>query len=396
MIGFAALAFLAASAVSCIYPFEIESSEVEQKLVVDGNIYIGEVCTFNLTYLQPLGGNRNSPILMDGSSRYPSCELAVEADNGLSYEGVASQGHYSFKVDLTDAPSDVRYRLYIKNLDNDKTYHTEWQEGLKPAVIDELGYLPNKEKDFMAVTLSMHGNGSKHFRWTYDEHWEYTSDLRADYYYIPPAYISAYLYGSVVERQNGENSYYCWNKRSSRDILIFDTSDQTDDRFVDLEFIKIPRDDKRIQVLYYVNVHLEALNDDGYAYWNNVLQNSEVQDNIFAPIPSELKGNVTCDDDPDEMIYGYVNVAERVSSEMFIDNKDVHFYDNRHYVPEPVLCPQAEWYASYRSGMVPVNAVFDDTMTQIVGYTWGEKRCVDCLLEGGTKNKPDFWPNDHK
>ena len=27
---------------------------------------------------------------------------------------------------------------------------------------------------------------------------------------------------------------------------------------------------------------------------------------------------------------------------------------------------------------------------------WIAGYCVDCTMNGGRKNKPDYWPNDHK
>lgn len=386
----AAYMLAAVLAVSCTYPFYIVGDDVETTLVVDGNIYIGEVCTFNVSYLKPLGGSK------DSKYANPNCFVMVEADNGTTYNS-SGDPKSGYKVDLTGAPADAGYRLWIRNSDNGKEYYSDWQKPLPSAAIDDLGYMPNEEKGFMAITLSMHGNGEKHFRWTYDEIWEYTSDIRAFYYYQPPWNGSAYNdFGSVYEYRNGENSFYCWNNQSSKEILIFDTSDQTEDRFVDLEFRKIPRDDKRLQVMYYIKVRLEALSDSGYAYWDNVQRNSTMQDNIFAPTPSEYRGNIRCSSDPEEMVYGYVNVAQRTEAELFIDNKETFFYEGHTYVQEPEFHNQNEWYALYRAGMVPVDAVLDESGLVITGYTWAEKRCVDCTSAGGTKDKPDFWPNDHK
>ena len=39
------------------------------------------------------------------------------------------------------------------------------------------------------------------------------------------------------------------------------------------------------------------------------------------------------------------------------------------------------------------DVVFLDNMTNIT--SWSERRCVDCRVKGGTKEKPDYWPNNH-
>ena len=92
----AAFMLAAAFAVSCTYPFDIVGDDVETTLVVDGNIYIGEICTFNVSYLRPLGGSK------DSKYANPDCLVMVEADNGTTYSS-SGDPKSGYKVDLTDA-----------------------------------------------------------------------------------------------------------------------------------------------------------------------------------------------------------------------------------------------------------------------------------------------------
>ena len=51
---------------------------------------------------------------------------------------------------------------------------------------------------------------------------------------------------------------------------------------------------------------------------------------------------------------------------------------------------ESDWYGYYRMGYVPYA---NDPM---MGSSWARKSCIDCRLAGGTKTRPDDWPNGHK
>lgn len=308
MTKIAALMLAAALAVSCIYPFSIDSDEVERILVLDGSIFIGEVCTFNVSYVQPLsgasiaygelasvppGGLAQSKSAANGQS---SCNVTVEADDGKSYKcEIGLNGYY---VDLSEAPSDVRYRICVELPDEGRTYHSEWQDVVPQMVIDDLSYHIDKESESFAILLSAHSNGSEHFNLTYQEHWQ---ELVL-----------------VSINKEGEKEYgYRWFQRSSPGIQLYDTSNQTEDRIIGLEFITMPLyTSAKLKKEYIVDVTLEPMTDDAYAYWNAVKRNSDKQGSIFAPIPSAVKGNVSCDQDPDELVIGYVRTARRTEAEV--------------------------------------------------------------------------------
>lgn len=385
----AVLSVLASMAAACVYPYETEVMQVASLLVVDGGIYVGEESTFTLSYLSSLSA------LDDANAFVPvRAELWVESDSGKEYRGVLKDGTTNvFSVDLTDAPDDAEYRLCITNHDTDHHYSTAWKPVHKAAVIDDLSYIADPDSDHLSIAMSMHGTEGSHYRWTYSETWEYHSKLRAWYYYIPAT--SFEKVGKVVPFEGNENLYYCWDNDKSSEILLFDTSSQTDNRFKDLEFHTVDRTSSKLQILYYVNVALESLDEEGYVYWNTMKENNYNQNTIFSPTPSEVRGNIVCEEDPSELVLGYVNVARRASRDLFFNNVLQGYYINpKPHLPEAVYHPEDEWEILYRNGSVPVGWYFD-LETEVSGYTWVEQQCADCRWDGGTKNKPAFWPNDH-
>lgn len=375
----------------CIYPFTPDIPEGEGRLVVEGNLYIGEVTKVTLSYVSPLTGLQ---------AEAPKGNVWVEGSDGKRYDPIVKEvedeeeeeeTNSVFKIDLTKAPDDVQYRLHIINESNNHEYASEWKSVAKPAVIDSLSYIPNLPKFRMDIALSMHSEGSSYFRWSYEETWEYHSRFYSYYYYEPPVSTSGWGRndpGQIIMRDFDKNIYTCWNTKPSSEIMLFSTESQVDDRFIDLEFHTIPRDDKRLQVLYYIEVSLEALDEEGYIYWNNIQKNSEYQGSIFSPNPSEMRGNITGITDPNEFVTGYINVARRAVKSLYIDNYDTEFfYDDYKDYEEPVASQSSQWKQLYQQHNIPVTY---DYLSGV--YYWAPQRCVDCRLFGGSKNKPDFWP----
>ena len=377
------------AAVSCVYPFDPEVEEADSILVIEGDILVGEECTFSVSYTVPLH-KEDKNVVSFGYSNSVDASIWVEDSEGGKYYA----GSQSRTIDLTDADPSLQYRLNVSDNTTGRNYRSEFKPVIKAAEIDGLSYILDKDKDKFNVGLSMHTAGSHYFKWSYVETWEYTAHYYSQYKYIVDNRYNRQ--GHIEPYEDGENVYYCWNSRPSSEVMIFTTKDQTEDRFVDLEFHTMPRSDQRILYMYHINVQLEPLDEEGYRFWNNLQQISDNQGGFFSPVPSQMSGNISCVEDPDEFVIGYINVAQRSSSQLYYYNSDEHFYESERITwPEPEEVAPDEWYDKYISGYVPVYAVYDEMSFEISGYTWVEEECADCRRLGGSKIKPSWWPSDH-
>lgn len=371
----------------CTYPFEIEFNETDGRMVVEGNIVIGDITTIYISSLNGLSDKEQTPA--------PDVSAIIENEAGSDFnpfqiENDSKNARTAFHFNMKDAPADTRYRLKIANKDNQHNYETPWCEVQKKAVIDNLSYIPEPGKSRMAIAISLHSEKGSYFMWNYEEHWEYHAGYRANCFYIPNPDDGI---GSVALYQNGENTYYCWSRNNSSELLLFSTESQTEDRFEDLEFHLIPRSSKKISILYYIEVSLQTLSKDCYTYLNNMKNNSDYNGSLFAPTPSEMSGNIYCIEDPSEQVIGYVNCSETSKAHLFIDNKDTDFYlENRAGMPLPEDLPKEEWQFSYYY----LNKIPYFMMEEGSSVQWVDRSCADCRSEGGTKNKPSFWPNNDK
>ncbi len=373
---------------SCVYPFEAELEGESGAFVIEGDILIGEVMKVNLSYTASVSN------LEDVT--YPeSASVWVEDSNGASYIGKPSeQGEYL--VDMTTADPGLQYRLRVTNGDTGNDYSSSWLKVCSRPVVDSLSYVIDRENARLDIGLSMHSEGDRYFRWTYEEDWEYHAQFDAVLEFLPPVRDTETWNngrGVLTSLPYARNIYYCWNKHSSTEIMIFSTETQSENRFVDLKFRSISDTDIRVQSLYRIEVKLETITADAYAYWDNVKTNSEYNGSLFTPNPSEMAGNIKCLNDTTEMVFGFINAAQRDSGFLYFDNITERFYrDINRYEPETEMTAgEMGWNALYHNGNLPYEK---DPENPSVSY-WAPKFYVDCTCRGGNKNRPDFWPNGH-
>ena len=377
LLRIAALAAVILAVPSCVYPFEPEIQGEDSRLVVEGDIHIGSTSTFSFSRVYRLDADDYSPAPLKINGY-------IEGEDGRRLDG--QQGLNSLHFDTTDLPSTQRYRLHFEDAVSRAVYESDWVEVCPAPAIDDLTYILDENRGELNVALSMHCNGGSRFRWHYTEEWEYHTDAWAFYYYIPET-------NNVIEFPTFENNYYCWSRYDSPEIKIFSTEDQVEDRFVDLEFHRIRRTERRLQIMYHIIVYLEAMDESAYRYWQNIRENTEGQGSIFSPTPSQMAGNIHCISDPSVPVIGYIGASGQAIADMYYDNSVESFYKSP--VPTPfeiVEIGPDDFQRYFRLGYAPLDILPGDSPT----FQWVPRRCVDCRLSGGTKNKPAGWPNDHR
>ena len=383
----AALAATLLAAAACVYPYEVDlKQDGELPLVVEGDIHVGGITQVNLSYVRPFGteDSETAPVLATGY---------VEGEDGTRIEG---GGTSQLTFDTRSLKEGQRYRLHLETHNvggqTANIFESDWLTPMPAPTIDGLSYSHHPDYGELWIGLSMHCNGSHHFRWSFSETWEYHSDIPTWFEYKPQL--------KQVDYYEGATLYYCWNSANSSQINIFSTANQTEDRFEELAFYTIPLDNKRLQVMYRIDVKLEGMSENAYNYWYNMQQNSEGQGSIFSPTPSEMASNVHCISDPTVQVMGYLNAAVQAEASMYYDNSVAGYY-----VPgklferfdEKVSVNQLDsmnyWY---KHGYLPYQAIYETGGLEPTHYMWALNICIDCRQLGGTKTKPEDWPNDHR
>lgn len=373
---------------SCVYPIDIDVTGAGGSMVIEGDIFIGEITDVKLSYSSPL----NSLALP--TTDIPA-EVEVVDDQGMVYPGYPADNEGLYKVDTRNASPDRQYKLRVRNLDNHRSYESTFQRVCRSSDIDSLSYIIDEKRSCMNIAISMHSGSESWFKWSYVEDWEYHTIYQAQLKYTPPEIVSWGWYrapsgpGTMERSLPPDNNYYCWSHDVSTEIMIFSTENQSDDRFVDLEFHTLQRWDRKISYVYRIKVQLEPMGSDAYAYWDNVRKNSDYNGSLFSPNPSEMPGNITCIEDPDEFVIGYINAAERSVKTLYVYNSDHQFYKEKEWFDTDKIQPSSsEWYESYQNGYLPY---YTEVPGDFGNAYWVQRRCIDCTQFGGKPQRPDDW-----
>lgn len=372
------------AAVSCVYPFSVDMNEVHtDSIVIEGDIIIGGTSHFKMSEMLEIEGASN---LQPGDV---PATFIVEDDKGGSYKADENGN-----LVLPDAPSDRKFRLRAVNRSNGKEYISSWQTIYEPCGIDSVSFVPNKTSRQLELNVSLHGgDDARFYQLMLDEAWEYKAFYRATHYYIPPSRDLPSEFrntGMIAEFENGENTYYCWKTRGVPELNVLSTMDLSEDRIVNAQIHKVASTENKLSYIYCLNVGAMPISQEHHAYLKHLNDVSNYTGSLFSPNPSEMRGNIRCVSDTTEFVVGYIGAGRVTSSRVFYYNDEVQFYETGYETHKIENVAKKDWYRYWNTkGMLPLNG------DPIQGYDWAEKRCIDCRLAGGTKNKPEYWPNTH-
>lgn len=375
---------------ACVYPYTPDLQESGSgNLVVEGDIIIGKVCSFNFSCIRPIGSNRfNMPVISgvwveDGKGKtYPGRDVTV--DNGYSAYTATT-----FTVDLTDAPQDGTYSLRFKDGDGNM-YYSEPSSVKNACKITGMGH--HFDDEYMYFTVSLSGAKGNNYKISWNEDWEYHAQYQATSKYIPPGNSLPASFretGMMVPISMDESDFRCWGKASSKHILTVSTAGLESGDLADFNFLTMPVNSLKLSCIYAVEIVIRGISEDAMAYLENVEELSVPKPDLFTPTPSMVRGNIRNSLDEDELVIGYVGVGMETRQRHFADASADHRryrYPAEEYDMKSGTFP-SDWYELYMSGYLPLGG--DDQM----GYNWVPARCVDCTSNGGTKMKPDFWPD---
>jgi len=298
--------------------------------------------------------------------------------------GMPVPGMYEINDEIFFMPG-MKYALDIRI--GNSHYRSAFIESVHTPEIDEVSWNVNEDNS-MDIMVSTHdpANQTKYFLWRFEEDWEITAPLRAVYRYDPDT-------KKVVE----SDRYRCWNSDKSKSLLLGASDRLSETVIINKKIHYIQPNDPRFCSLYSILVKQYGLDREAYDFFDKLQQHVDQSGSLFAPQPSEKEGNIQCLSNPDEPVIGYMAIAREVTHRLYIDIEQLNlFYLFRHYECETtpwdnvpnIFIPNIDYAYAIGLGIYEV--------TGPGSYRCSPIRCVDCTVSGGTKNKPDFWPNHNK
>ena len=382
-VGFLLTIALTALVSACVYDFQPTIMGQSGYVTVEGDILIGEQCSFSahLSTRLDIENNRDTSLV---------CSFRVESSDGAVFpcqDGI---------VDLTSASPDLEYRLVMNVLSPfSRTYVSKWAPVEISPPIDSLSWSVNDDGSRMWVNVSTHSDKEAgYYRWTASETWEYHATYGVTHFFALAGTEyrgRVFKNDAIVEFEEGDNTYYCWDSAQRSDIMICSTEGLSEDRLVNLGIYAFSNADIKVSHIYCVQLSQVSLTEEAYRYWSTLKDNTTNVGGLFSPEPAEMRGNLVNIDDPDELVLGYISVTTRTHDRMFIDNYVTRFsrwrgpsYGFEYLFPEEYR----EYYGwQYRP------AWYTESEKK---WVWLPKECVDCRAFGGTKDRPSWWINQDK
>jgi hypothetical protein len=314
------------------------------------------------------------PVYVDGATLY------VECDDGTLSAASQSLGNGRYAIRTGILSSNAQYRLQI--LSDGEEYRSDF---LTPLLTPgfELGW--KKESFMIHIDVSTRGDSDVpgYYVWSYRENWEITAEMHVD----------SFLWQGVMYTSPDDN-FYCWRKDSSRALILHTSENLTANIVKGKTLTTMTCGDQRLTVLYYIAVQQNLLRKESWLYFSNLQKNAEQTATIFTPIPSEIKGNITCITHPEKPVIGFVEVSTTVRQGMFVSREEA--YDETLATPwdcyPPPLSPgsiPSPWV--YAEAYFPPRPPIEWPVTGKINM-----QCLDCTQKQGSKEKPAFWPNDHQ
>ncbi|MBQ9173088.1 MAG: DUF4249 family protein [Bacteroidales bacterium] len=375
----------------CTYPFDIDYDEETRIVVFNGDIIAGaESIVYG--YLSEGFGEKKISMSGDyyGYDTFPM-EGYVEGEDGSKVVGEPETDN-SLHFDTGSLKTDIRYRVYLKDKSSGNEYRSEWTEVMGAPVIDSLSYYLNYDERTLTTRVSVTAEDTPYISLTSSFSWRVTPWAVSYFDYIVPD--RSYPFGQITLGNVYPASCYTINDDH---IRTFATVTMKEGKLVNYDLYTFDRSDRKISGTLRLRVKARQISKESYLYWQNLEKTSSMSGDLFTPTPSSMRGNVSNINDADEMVLGYIGISKENSMDLYIKNSEHMFYrqskdfdDEFARTLSDGTVPEPLWYETYQKGYAPYRDVYSE-MGFFIGYTWIDRRCLDCTFAGGSPEKPEDW-----
>ena len=367
--------------------------EVNDILVVEGIISDGETIitlsrSINLT-------EYSSNIFVDYA------RVFVECDDGSQWEAedwFSSSRYVRFLIKNDTLKPDLKYRLKIEieepdnNSDDCYTnlwggivcptktyeYYSDYSSPIRTPEIDSIFWMKKWRGQPVTIHVTTQDPKVLYYRWSYSEDWEIRSDV----------FLEGY-------RDT------CWNSSKSMGLYLGSAERTVVGKLTD-KITEIYPWERKLAVMYRITINQNAISKRAYDYFSNIKKNAELTGSIFAPIPSELRGNIVCTTDRNKPVIGYIDVSSTTQNHRFISQNDKVYeaisYNNCTISTKDELAAMSGYIEEqWPLFVIPPHFVVYKEAHPIFGppdTLYISLYCVDCTTYG-TVQKPVDWPKKY-
>lgn len=357
---------------------EIEGGNVNY-LVVDGIITPGTGSTTKIML------SRTFPL---SEKAQPHLEIgavvSVEIENGASFSFVEDQPGSYYAKDIV-VPTGAKCRLKISTKNNSQ-YASDFISVKASPAIDSIGYYKNEAGLQTYVNTHDASNKTRYYRWTCDNTYEYNSQFR-ELFKFNPADSTLIPTDPTYWLKNRR----CWQKDQNTTILIGSTAQLEIDEVYQAPLMLLKYFSVQLSIGYSFYLKQYAISKEAYDYYFNLKKVTEQLGGIFSPLPTEVKGNLFCINNPNEPVIGYICASTESTKRQFITRPPGPGYKDFCGAADTIRTRSKAEFAQLFGQNRAYPVYFEDDERNGIGFLL-TRECIDCTSRGGTNEKPIFWP----
>ncbi|WP_298546274.1 DUF4249 domain-containing protein [uncultured Aquimarina sp.] len=303
---------------SCIDPFEIETENFENILVINTTITNEmknqEVLlsrTFRFEDDGPLSEEGATiKVIEDGSVEYLFEESAPGTYRSVQEFAASSGREYELSIQTTDGRSYVSDKVTLPQETSIERVYP--QRITNDSGVEGLGIFVD--------TFDPTGN-SQYYRYEFEESYRIVTPLWYPFDIVVTAELENRFEFGLVDRPVDQQ--VCYASNASNNIKITNTTVLEEDRITGLEVNFIPAEDIRIDNRYSILVRQYVQSREANGFYE-ILSNFSESESLFSQIqPGFIAGNIVSQSNQDDKVLGYFDVSSVSEQRIFVNRDDV-------------------------------------------------------------------------
>lgn len=315
---------------SCREPFEIESIEFQDSLVVEATL-TNELTHHTLKLSRTYELNQEGPVFENDAMVY------IEDSQGNVFNFISmGDGMYQSELEFQAVPN-VNYQLVITTAQGER-YESNSKVLTPISEITSLyGELITDNRGVEGVQLFVDSNNldddANYFRYEYEE----TYKLVAPYYFPFKAVITEYfetLNYLPGPRPNLEAHYnvtfvprtqeegICYSSNKQEGIVLTTTNSLSQNEILRFPIRFINKENGILRDRYSILVKQYVQSIESYSYYKALDDLGDTESILSQSQPGFVFGNITSVSNPDQMVIGYFDVASVSQKRIFLNYSD--------------------------------------------------------------------------
>lgn len=398
---------------SCREPFEIESIEFQNSLVVEATL-TNEIKQHIVTLSRTYELNQEGPAFENDAVVF------IEDSTGNIFEFVSiGEGRYQSENEFQAVP-DINYQLLITTSEGEQFQSSSIALTPISEITNIYGELQTNNDGEQGVQILLdtdnQNSGAAYYRYEYEETYQvippYYFPFKAiltnyseEIIYVPHPTTQVFYDIEFIPRAQEEET--CYTTRKQNGILLTTTNSLNDNSVVRFPIRFIDKDDGILRDRYSILVRQYVQSIEAYSYYKALDDLGDVESILSQSQPGYVFGNITSENNPEQSVIGYFEVASVSEQRIFMDytdfnltrpdylyaceiveldyndNSDADFDKNEKYEIYRLLTVFAEQNQNY--DIIEIPQPNPDGIWRLV-----KPECGDCTSIS-SNIRPDFW-----